>query len=90
VSAVFLPVSATVTVLIPLSSLPNGTTDKKFVPYWFSDTSIVGIALKSCPTIAAGTNACIQSQTTVTIASVKYIKDVLTFQGTNVDPKVAG
>jgi hypothetical protein len=90
VSAVFLPVSATVTVLIPLSSLPNGTTDKKFVLYWFSDTSPVGIALKSCPTIAETTNACIQSQTTVTIAGVKYIKDVLTFQGTNIDPKVAG
>lgn len=90
VSAVFLPTSATVTVLIPLSSLANGTTDKKFVPYWFTDTSTVGIALKSCPTIAAPANACIQSQTGVTILGVKYIKDVLTFQGNDIDPKVAG
>ena len=58
--------------------------------------STAGIALKLCPDPAAptpGTDTCIKSQTGVTIAGVKYIKDVLTVFGTGIsliDSKFAG
>jgi hypothetical protein len=97
VSYVIVPTTGTATLLIPLSSLPNGTTDKKFVLYWFPETGAPpGIALTLCPTPAAptpGTDTCIKSQTGVTIAGVKYIKDVLTVFGTGIsliDSKFAG
>jgi hypothetical protein len=97
VSYVIVPTTGTATLLIPLSSLPNGTTDKKFVLYWFPETGITtGIALKSCPTPTAPTpytDTCIKSQIGVTISGVKYIKDVLTVFGTSlslIDSKYAG
>lgn len=97
VSYVIVPTTGTATLLIPLSSLPNGTTDKKFVLYWFPESgTTAGTPLKLCPTPAAptpGTDTCIKSQTGVTIAGVKYIKDVLTVFGTGIsliDAKFAG
>jgi len=97
ISYVIVPTTGTATLFIPLSSLPNGTTDKKFILYWFPQTgATAGIALKLCPTPAAptpGTDTCINSQTLVTDSGVKYIKDVLTVFGTGIsliDSKYAG
>jgi hypothetical protein len=90
VSFVALPTTGIVTLLFPLSLLPNGMNANKFVLYWFSDTSTIGIPLKLCPVVAAGTDTCIQTQTGVTIGGVKYVKDVLTVFGSPIDPRYSG
>jgi hypothetical protein len=91
VSVIAFPTTGTVTLLFPstkVAPLDASTFVLKELSILPTPTGWIEVA--SCPTVALGTDTCINNETNVTKNGVKYVQDVLTVYGTPPDGHYGG